>query len=407
MKKVLIVSYYFPPLNSIAAKRYGLMCKYFKENGYDAYVLTTRINEYRGIEWKNELSSPVHEDSIIRIGRKKIYESKKIFTLFFLHKLLEKYKLSFRTISIDDLLWYENVQEKLNIKDLGDIDIVIGTYGPIGNLYIAKYISRKIKSTYIIDVRDFISEWQEVDEGFKHYSQIDNLIEKKLLSAAQGIIVVTPGIKKIITKKYPKMKVITIFNGWDDIQNKSLNKPKEKYLYSAGSLYEHRMDSFVLLVKVLKRVNEKEDIKLIIRTIGPPKLSDKAKKIVQELGMEDRVSVLPPAPQAIIKKEQSRAYINIVLNSVHENSIGEMGMLPGKTFEFMNESTPILAISPPTSDLGKILSYTNKGVATISEDEIEDFILYSCEKYVGNSNIMKFSRKYQAKKLCRFMDSIL
>ena len=45
MKKVLIVSYFFPPLNIIAAKRYGTMSKYFIKNGYEPYVLTTTVKE--------------------------------------------------------------------------------------------------------------------------------------------------------------------------------------------------------------------------------------------------------------------------------------------------------------------------------------------------------------------------
>ena len=42
MKKILIVSYYFPPLNLIAAKRYGTMCKYFEEYGFEPYIITTK-----------------------------------------------------------------------------------------------------------------------------------------------------------------------------------------------------------------------------------------------------------------------------------------------------------------------------------------------------------------------------
>ena len=38
MKKILIVSYYFPPLNAMASKRYGYMCKYFRENGYEPEI---------------------------------------------------------------------------------------------------------------------------------------------------------------------------------------------------------------------------------------------------------------------------------------------------------------------------------------------------------------------------------
>ena len=41
------------------------------------------------------------------------------------------------------------------------------------------------------------------------------------------------------------------------------------------------------------------------------------------------------------------------------------------------------------------------------ESEMVDFILNADGKYKGNNNVLKFSRKYQAAKLCRFMDKII
>lgn len=407
MKKVLIVSYYFPPLNNIAAKRYGLMCKYFKQNGYDTYILTTTIKESNGLGICNGLELPLEKKHILRITGKSSNYRKKIKGLLALCDLGEKCKLSFRTISAEGLLWFENVKKELDLKKLDDINLVIGTYGPIGNLYIAKYIAGRLGCPYIIDIRDFISEWQEVEEGFRHCTRIDNIVERKLLSTANGIIAVTPRIKKVVQKKYPGKKTITIFNGWDKTQIEVSNIENEKYLYSAGLLYNHRVESFLVLLRALKEVNEKEHIKLIIRSIGPQKLDKKVKQIVLEMKMENVVFILPPASENVIRKEQSQAYINVVLNSLNEANLGEMGMIPGKSFEYMNERAPILAISPPKSDLAKVLSYTNKGFATISEDEIVNFILHNNQNYIGNNNIKKFTREYQAKKLCRFMDYIL
>ena len=69
MKNVLIVSYYFPPINMIAAKRYGTMCKYFEKYGYKPYILTTRHNRSVWLDVKMELELPVNKDQIIRIGK--------------------------------------------------------------------------------------------------------------------------------------------------------------------------------------------------------------------------------------------------------------------------------------------------------------------------------------------------
>ncbi|GFI15777.1 hypothetical protein IMSAG249_01408 [Lachnospiraceae bacterium] len=407
MKKVLIVSYYFPPLNSIAAKRYGTMCKYFKENGYDAYVLTTNIRENVYFGAKKDLNIPIDEKKIFRISQNSSHYGLKIKAMNLMDSFLKRNRIDSRGISIGDFSWYENVKEIINLEKIKDIDIVIGTYGPIGNLYIAKYISGKLGCPYIADIRDLISEWREVPKGHKRCFIIDSVIERWLLSSASGIMVVTKGFKGVFVEKYPNIKTITIFNGWDGILTENPSDIKNKYLYYAGSLYEHRLESFFVLLKALKKINETEEIRLIVRSIGPKDLDNKAKKAIEAMGLKNCVEVLPPATEDIIKKEQSAAYVNIILSSIHEENFEQMITVPGKTYELMHEKPPVLGIASKQSEVAALISYTKKGIVTASENEIVNFVLFNCRKYTGNSNIVKFSRKYQAKRLCKFMDYIL
>lgn len=407
MKKVLIVSYYFSPLNTIAAKRYGSMCKYFRQNGYDAYVLTTSLKECQLLGAKRDLEIPIPKEKIIRIRRRKQYRRIETERIFLLEAILKKYRLDSRTISIDDLFWYENVKRMLKLEGLKDIDIVIGTYGPIGNIYVAKYIAKKLGCPCILDIRDLITEWQEVPEGYRRCMKVDNIIERMLLSSADGIVTVTNGFKMILKKKYPKVKVVTVFNGWDGKPAEHVDNEQQKYIFYAGSLYEHRLESYILLLKALKKVNEKESVKLIVRSIGPKELDNKAKRIATEMGMDSKVEIRPSVAESVLKHEQGKAYINVVLSSIHEDMLDQMTTIPGKTYELLHERAPILAVTAPKADLAQIVSCTKKGIASISEEEIVDFILYSNSRYTGNDNVVRFSREYQATKLCGFMDVIL
>lgn len=408
MKKVLIVSYFFPPLNIIAAKRYGTMSKYFIKNGYEPYVLTTTVKEGMHLDSKRDLQIPISRKNIIRIGKKSDFNSFRVKAAFSFFKLQYKFKLQFRALmGQDDWLWYQNVKEKIVLEKLKDIDIIIGTFGPISNIYIARYLAQKLGCPYIADIRDLISEWEEVLEGNRHWYIADNIIEKKLLSSAAGIVAVTKSFKRLYQKKYPTKKVAVVFNGWDFTQDKITQKTDEKYLYYAGSLYEHRMESLFLLLKVLKKVNEKELVRLIIRSIGPKELDNRVKEMIFDMEMENYVSILPPKSENEIRDEQSGAYINVVLGSIHEEKFDQMATVPGKIYELMNMTAPILALTSNHSDIAHILSYTNKGLATISDEQIMNFILYNHAKFIGNKNILMFSREYQAAKLCRFMDYLL
>ena len=123
--------------------------------------------------------------------------------------------------------------------------------------------------------------------------------------------------------------------------------------------------------------------------------------------MQEYVSVLGAADERIVKKEQRNAYINVVLSTIHEDDRALMTTVPAKVYELLITQPPTLAIVPRCSDVGRILHYTNKGMATVAEDEIIDFIQKDCKRYTGNKNVNYFTRKRQAERLCNFMNKVL
>lgn len=401
MRKVLIVSYYFAPCSTIGAKRYGIMCKYFKENGYDPYILTAPQNTtYLGA--KLDLPLPVSEDKIIRV---QAVQGSMTPTTLLVH-WLGKLKFDSRTVN-SLIFWYRSIKKFVDLKQLKNIDIVIGTYGPIANLYAAKYLSKRLGCKYIADMRDFISDSEATSAGCKRTFKLDYWIEKRLLSAADAIVTVSPEITKVMRERYRKKKVETIYNGWDGEKVECSNEYKDKYLYYAGSLYEERLKSLNLLLRALKAVNGNEEIRMLIRSIGPKSMDIKVRNMIGRMKMKDIVTILPGTNESIVNEEAQNAYINVVLNTVYEDGIETMTALPGKTYELIQRKTPVLAVSPEKSVLAKFLDYTGKGIGTIDEKKIVDFILSAEGKYEGNKNVFKFSRKNQAFRLCRLMDQML
>lgn len=410
MKKVLIISYCFPPINMIAAKRFGIMCKYFEENGYKPYVLTTNPDGEWGIDVKKNLDVPIGKDQIIQIGAHRTNGIVKSVVFNFLLKVLAECKFSSRTVDAAALGWYEKVKADINLVQLQNVDIIVGTFPVIGDLFVACYLSRKLKCPYIADIRDLISDYTETAEGYSGTKLLDNVVEKYVLYKASGIVTVTTGFRDILKLKYPKKRFCVVFNGWDQAKEKSFKEGVgKKYLYYAGSLYLHRLKSIELLIRCMEKINmtRKEKIGLIIRSIGPEALNVKLKKMVKQKGMQEYINILPSADEQVVQAEQEQAYINVVLNAPDEMDAALMATVPGKLYELLCKSGSILAITPQHSDVGKVLQYTNKGRASILEHEIIDFILGGCEKYKGNDNINFFSRKKQTERFCRFMDKIL
>ena len=125
-----------------------------------------------------------------------------------------------------------------------------------------------------------------------------------------------------------------------------------------------------------------------------------------ELELGHIVKVLKAEEEDVIREEQEEAFINLVFSSIHKEDKALMSTVPGKVFELLHQKPPVLAVVSPESEVGEILYYTNKGVAAIDEKEILDFIRYTYSQYTGNERISFFSRKYQAKRLCKFLNQI-
>lgn len=409
MKKVLIVSYCFPPIDMMAARRFGTMCKYFEGNGYKPYILTTKPNGDWGVKARYELELPVDKKQIIQIGTHRTNGNVKNILGAFLIHLLKDCKFSSQTVNAISLGWYEKVKGNINLALLQDIDIIVGTFPVMGDLFVASYLSKKLKCPYIADIRDLISDYPEAAEGCKRAKLLDHVVEKYVLHKASGIVTVTPGYKKVLKKRYPKKKFCVVFNGWDNEKRRFCKNQETKYLYYAGSLYLHRLESLKLLIDCIEKVNAKGTvrIKILIRSIGPKALDTKLKKMVKQKGIQEYVDILDASEECIVNVEEENAYINVVLSTIHEDDVALMTTIPGKVYELLNKQTPILAIVPSHSDVGKVLRYTNKGIASVSEEEIINFILGECEWYTGNKKIDYFTRKNQAARFCKFMDRVL
>lgn len=412
MKKILIVSYFFPPVNMIASKRYGTMCKYFEENGYMPYVLTTKHDEATAEGMRLDLNIPIDKEQIIQIGSVRRNDGPQNFGLNIITELLKHYKYYSRTIGTGDIGWYECVKAEEKLEMLKGIDVIIGTFPPMSNLFIALWLSKKLNVPFIAEVRDLISDYSSMPIGYKHAFWIDRVIERNVLKKAAAIVPVTFGFKEILKARYPKKKMRVVYNGWDGEWIDAKNEQEirtEKYLYYAGSFYLHRLDSFQLLVSCLKKINahREEKIKFIVRSDGPAALTVKARQIVQQEKMAEHVRVLGSVSEDVVRKEQEKAYINIVLSSIHSDDKALMTTVPGKVYELLKVRAPVLAVVPECSDVAKVLKYANKGIASIREKEIIEFIAKKHDDYAGNQKVDFFSRRNQAKRLCGFMDSLL
>ena len=204
MKKLLIVSAHFPPLNTMASKRYGYMCKYMEKYGFEPYILTTRPRGGGYLNSKLDLEVPLSEERIIRIGDLGIdypcLESE-------INEVLYQYsndRVGSRIIEEQSLGWYYKVKNELDMEKLKDIDIVIGTFPAIGNIWVGRYVAEKLEKPFVVEIRDLISDYSESCNKNAFYQNIELQLEQKLVKDSAGIVAVTSGFREILRETISK-----------------------------------------------------------------------------------------------------------------------------------------------------------------------------------------------------------
>lgn len=406
MKKLLIVSAHFPPLNTMASKRYGYMCKYMEKYGFEPYILTTRPRGGGYLNSKLDLEVPLSEERIIRIGDLGIdypcLESE-------INEVLYQYsndRVGSRIIEEQSLGWYYKVKNELDMEKLKDIDIVIGTFPAIGNIWVGRYVAEKLEKPFVVEIRDLISDYSESCNKNAFYQNIELQLEQKLVKDSAGIVAVTSGFREILRERYPNHKIITVYNGWE-IQDKEDNHNKKNdYLYYAGSLYEHRVESIKMLIDTIKE-NEL-DVNLIIRSVGPENSERILKDYIYANSMQNKVKVLGTVNENTVRQEQAEAKVNLLFSSLDADDKSLMTTLPGKLFELIRLDNPVLAIADKSAEIGIVLNKTKKGKIASDKKEILAFLNSDMTEYEGyHKEVEYYSRENQTKILCDFLNEIL
>lgn len=417
MKKVLIISYSFPPFNNIAARRYGSMTKYMNEYGWKPYILTTNSEGTLPVE--------IDEQLILRVGtypQNKNVNSKLLMkndlpaVLYLIRCLTSTINFRLRTIDRSVINWYKDVKD--NIEYIAEYatesDIILASYGPPAALWIGRYLSKKYNKPWIADIRDLGA--LRGDDRNKFSIWLDKKIEKFLFSTTNGFITVSNTLETILANEYKK-DTKTIYNGWDiktdetdfvePFPNSSIIN--YSYIYYAGVFYNHRIRSFELLIESLSNFND-ENLILVLRSLGPKEIEEKIVEMAIRYNVEDRIVILQPCPPNIVEQEQNNAIINLVIEDLDTSETWSRGTLTGKFLELIIRKPPVLAIARYDSEIGEILKNTSKGKLCSNVEEINCFlreIIFKKGKYTGNeSEINKYSKKNQARELSGFLDQM-
>ncbi len=435
MKKVLILTYYWPPSGGAGVQRWLKFVKYMREFGFEPVVYTAENGEMPVID--ESLAKDIPQG--MTILKTPIWEPYTFYKRFIGRKKEDKINASFLnenkkagitekiSVWIRGNFFIPDARKfwiKPSISYLDDyikknkIDIIISSGPPHSMHLIALGLKKKNKD--IKWVADFRDPWTNIDfyEKLMLTKWADNKHHKQELSVLQHADkVVSVGqtmsneflamYQKSGGKDLTKFKVIT--NGFDDDDLKVgiVIKDKKFSIAHIGTLVKDRNPQ--VLWKVLKKIaqeNEKFKDQLEIKLVG--KIDFFVKEQIELFGLSQFVNKIEYLPHDKVIEEQQRSKLLLLLVNNTKNA---KGILTGKFFEYMSAKVPVLAIGPVDGDLAEIINATNSGLISGFDDEatLEKNILNYFNGNVSDRNeeqINKYSRRALTKTLCELLKNL-
>lgn len=416
MRKVLIITYYWPPSGGAGVQRWLKFAKYLPEFGWQPVILTVDPACASYPQRDESLSKELGPDC-------RVYTTKS-FELYSLYKLISGKKEvpygGFANESKEGLFqktskflrgnfllpdprkgWNRYALKKAAelIREF-KIDTVVTTSPPHSTQLIGLKLKQKFNIRWIADLRD---PWTDIYyyNQFKHTAlarKIDLNYEREVVENADLLITVSEDLKRIFAEKSNQPienKTIVIPNGFDEDDFRRTNIPTEnrKVITYTGTISEaYDVDS---LLEALCLLGEDLKSQLLIRFVGKVPSSVDAK--FRSAGFEvELVGYVDHAKS--IEYLFGSDLLLLVIPKVKNNR----GILTGKFFEYLASQKPILAIGPTDGDLAKIIQETQCG-KLFDYDDSKGMLRFIQEKLVLSETTIKteLASQYSRKELTR------
>ncbi|MEQ8525105.1 glycosyltransferase family 4 protein [Gracilimonas sp.] len=399
-KKVLIITYYWPPSGGSGVQRWVKFAKYLREFGWEPIIYTPSNPERPAID--HSLSKDVPKD--LTVIKQPIWEPyifyKKLVGLKKDEKLgsglmkTGKESSFFHSLSVwirgnffipDARKFWIRPSVKFLTDHLRDnpVDAIISTGPPHSMHMIAMNVTKQISIPWLADFRD---PWTNIDffeelRLSKYARKKHHKLESKVLKTADDLVVISPTMKKEF-QEITNTPVSVVPNGFDkdDFSEESYHPDSVFSLSHVGMMTPTRNPQVLWeTLSELSKENHHFRNNFKLRLIG--KIDGTIKEDIDRFNIQHLVQFESYVPHnEIIRIQQQSDALLLIINNTPNAPL----ILTGKLFEYLAAKRPIICLSPVDGDAKEVIDETKAG----------RFILYS-ERDRLKSEIMRLFQNWQ------------
>ena len=428
MKKVLIITYYWPPAGGPGVQRVLKFAKYLPHFGWQPIILTVKKGEYPAID--ETLAKDIPENC-------KVYKTNSIEPNFLYKKFTGTKNIPVAVLTEKNLTWKKKLANwiRLNLfipdAKIGWIpfavqkgkkiikkekpDIIFSSSPPPTVHLIAKKLAKWSGIKWVADFRDPWTDLYHYDQTRKNvYSKSrDKKLERRILNTADELITVSKNVASLLTAKKSSKKMITIIpNGYDEADFCDFDKIQnfDKFTLAYAGKMNNQQNPTKLWKALGNLVRSDQKFAKNFQMLFMGNIADEIINGIKANNFENNLKMAGYVHHKKMLENLSKSHILLLLIP---NTKNNEGIVTGKLFEYLATENFILGIGPKNGDAAKILHETNMGKMFEFEEieEVRDEIEKQYENWqkgikpkVNKEEIRKYSRRKLTEKLVETFD---
>lgn len=437
MKRVLIISYYWPPTGGSGVQRWVKFAKYLPSEGWQPVIYTPENPEQLAVD--ESLAAEVPEAA--EVVKTRIIEPYELYK-----KLLRRSGHSKEAVEVNPV----NAQNKSLLQKAAmwvrgnlfrpdprclwigpsvrflkkylsehPVDLIVSTGPPQSMHMIGLRLSRETGLPWIADFRD---PWTKIFY-FKHLAMTPaterwhKKMEKKVLDEASAVVAVSP----LVQQEFQAMTdtpVELITNGFDECDfssepcTQAYGGASQEFTITHTGLFAADGNPTVLWDVLAEKCHADEAFRKLLRIKLIGKTDDQILKALKDRGLESSLINMGYQTHSVAVEQQRQASVLILpLRKEPEYR----AVLPGKLFEYLASQRPILGIGQPDGAMAMIVNETGTGTVIDWNDKegISQYIEQCWKRHLegrlssDGADLSRFTRRSLTRRMAGLFDKII
>lgn len=259
------------------------------------------------------------------------------------------------------------------------IDCILTTSFPWTTAVIGKKLKMKYRIPWVADFRDLWSQYHRY--GYCALRRvIETEYEKHTLKHADHLTMVSEERAVKWKKIHPSKDITAITLGFDEEEFRNIrasNQAERLVLTYAGNIKENHFPE-PLLNAIHELALQKYVDRRKIRLEFWGNVPERVVKETNKLGLADIVHFHPLIPRSEVLVKLKESHLLVLLNW---DSPDELGVHPGKLFEYIGARVPILSIGRFSTVVEKVLNQTKSGVHITDYSTLKSYLIQAYDTF--------------------------